>query len=47
MENGEMRVKAASLQLTMQIMELRNQDLDGISHALSAICLSITEMLRL
>lgn len=42
-----MRVKAASLLLTMQILELRNQDLEGISHALSAICLSVTEMLRL
>lgn len=42
-----MRVKAASLLLTMQILELRNQDLEEISHALSAICLSVTEMLRL
>ena len=34
MKEEEIRVKAASLLLTMQILELRNQHLEGISHCL-------------
>lgn len=38
--------RGASLSLTMQVSEFRNQDQEGISHALTATCFNVTEMLR-
>lgn len=38
--------RGASLSLTMQMSEFRNQDQEGISHALTATCFNVTEMLR-